>query len=364
VLQKFDNYELIIHMIDIGTLLQTTVDRQASDLHIIPDYYPSIRVNNELIPLKATEIITAELSQTMIFSILTEELKQNLVANKEIDFGYEYNGFRFRVNAYVEKNKFAAAFRHIPTKIKTLEDLMLPTVLTDFTKLEQGLILMTGPTGEGKSTTLATMINEINQRDAKHIVTVEDPIEFVYPTGKSIVSQRELHQDTHSWTVALRSVLREDPDVVLIGEMRDFDTIQAAISVAETGHLVFATLHTSSTPEAINRMIDVFPSNQQNQIRSQLASVLRVIMTQRLVPSIDQTTRIPALEILINIPSVASLIREGKVFMLDNILETEEAEKMILFEKYLSLLYHQGKISREDAIQHAVRPNEIKKFIT
>jgi twitching motility protein PilT len=207
------------------------------------------------------------------------------------------------------------------------------------------------------------MINDLNLKEAKHIVTIEDPIEFVYPPGRAIISQRELHQDTHSWTVALRSVLREDPDVVLIGEMRDLDTIQAAITVAETGHLVFATLHTSSTPEAVNRMIDVFPSGQQNQIRNQLAAVLRVIITQRLLPTIDKTARIPALEVLVNVPAVAAIIREGKLFLLDNVLETEEKQGMILFEKYLYKLYQQGLISKEDAIQHAVRISEIKKFI-
>jgi twitching motility protein PilT len=350
-------------MIKIDDLLQQTIDKKASDLHIIPDYFPSIRVNNELIPLRTTEIITKDLSVNMLLSILTEEQKQNLLANKEIDFGYEYNGIRFRVNVYFAKNHLAAAFRYIPSEIKPLQQLNLPDYLYDFTKINQGLILVTGPTGEGKSTTLATLINEINQRDAKHIITIEDPIEFVYPAGKSVVSQRELHQDTHSWTVALRSVLREDPDVVLIGEMRDFDTIQAAITVAETGHLVFGTLHTGSTPEAIDRMIDVFPSTQQNQIRSQLASVLKVVMTQRLIPTLDGTSRVPAIEVLINIPAVASIIREGKVFLLDNVLETEEKQNMILFEKYLVKLYQQGQISKADALQYAVRTNEIKKFI-
>ena len=350
-------------MLNIQTLLQMTVEKKASDLHIVPDYFPAVRINNELIPLKTTEIVTREISQSMLFSILTEEQKHDLITNKEIDFGYEYGGNRFRTNFYYEKSQLAAAFRYIPSKIKSLNELGLPDSLLQFTKFKQGLVLMTGPTGEGKSTTLATLVNEINQNDAKHIVTIEDPIEFVYPVGKSIISQRELHQDTHSWSEALRATLREDPDVVLIGEMRDFETIQAAITVAETGHLVFATLHTSSTPEAINRIIDVFPSNQQNQIRSQLASVLKVVMTQRLIPSIDHASRVPALEILVNIPSVASLIREGKVHMLDNVLETEESQNMILFEKYLLKLYRQGLISKEDALLHAVRLNEIKKFI-
>lgn len=350
-------------MQSIDTLLQATIDRKASDLHIVSEYFPTLRINNELVPLKTQEMVTPIDAQTMLFNILTEEQKQNLLANKEIDFGYDYKGNRFRANVYYAKNRLAGVFRYIPSTIKTLEELRLPNSLYDFTKFEQGLILMTGPTGEGKSTTLATMINDINMREPKHIVTIEDPIEFVYPSGRSVISQRELHQDTHSWTVALKSVLREDPDVVLIGEMRDLDTIQAAITVAETGHLVFATLHTSSTPEAINRMIDVFPASQQNQIRNQLASVLRVIITQRLLPTIDKTARIPSLEVLINIPAVAAIIREGKFFLLDNVLETEEKQGMILFEKYLYRLYQQGLISKEDAIQHAVRVNEIKKFI-
>ena len=282
-------------MQSIDTLLQATIDRKASDLHILSDYYPTVRVNDELVPLKTFDLVNALDAQTMLFNILTEEQKQNLLSNKELDFGYDYKGTRFRANIYYAKNRLAGVFRHIPSIIKTLEELKLPNSLYDFTKYEQGLILMTGPTGEGKSTTLATMINDINMNHPKHIVTIEDPIEFVYPQGRSIISQRELHQDTHSWTVALKSVLREDPDVVLIGEMRDLDTIQAAITVAETGHLVFGTLHTSSTPEAINRMIDVFPSAQQNQIKNQLAAVLRVIIKQRLIPTIDKSSRVPAL---------------------------------------------------------------------
>ena len=200
-------------------------------------------------------------------------------------------------------------------------------------------------------------------KTAKHIITIEDPIEFVYKEGKSIVSQRELHLDTHSWTIALKSVLREDPDVVLVGEMRDYDTIQAVLTIAETGHLVFSTLHTSTTPEAINRIIDVFPAHQQGQVRNQLSSVLQAVVSQRLLPDVNNKTRIPALEILINSSAVSSIIREGKMFMLDNVLETEEKQDMILFEKYLMRLYKQGSISKETALQYAIRANEIKKFI-
>lgn len=348
---------------DIKTLLTTAIERQASDLHIITGYYPTIRINNILYPLKIMEIVTKAESEKMLMSIVTDEQKENLLANKEIDFGFEFDGHRFRVNIYNTKNQLAAAFRYIPSIIKTIEDLRLPPIFHEFSRWNQGLILVTGPTGEGKSTTLASIINEINNTYAKHIITIEDPIEFTYPAGKSIVSQRELHLDTISWTIALRSVLREDPDVVLLGEMRDYDTIQAALTIAETGHLVFSTLHTSSTPEAINRIIDVFPSHQQNQIRNQLASVLKAVVTQRLIPDVQNTSRIPAVEILLNIPAVASTIREGKIFMLDNILETEEAREMVLFEKYLVKLYKRGLISKETALASAIRDNEIKKFL-
>lgn len=350
-------------MDNINNLLDTAIERHASDLHILPDYFPTIRVQNELFPLKILKIVTKTDSEKLIFSIITDEQKENLLANKEIDFGYEYNTYRFRVNVYYAKGKIAAAFRLIPSHIKTLEELALPPIFHDFTKWNSGLVLITGPTGQGKSTTLASLINEINMNSAKHIITIEDPVEYVYPTGKSIVSQRELHHDTHSWPIALKSVLREDPNVVLVGEMRDYDTIQAVLTIAETGHLVFSTLHTSSTPEAINRIIDVFPSNQQNQVRNQLASVLRAVISQKLIPDTDNKGRVPAVEVLLNLPSVSSLIREAKVFMIDNILETEEEQNLILFEKYLMKLVKQRLITKEAALANAIRPNEIKKFL-
>ncbi len=350
-------------MLDINTLFKLTIERQASDLHIAPDYYPTLRINGELFPLKITELVTMENAETMLYSILTPEQKTNLIANKEIDFGFEFSGYRFRGNIYYTKNKLAAVFRLIAANIKTIEDLMLPQIFHHLTQINHGLVLITGPTGEGKSTTLASMINEINVNQAKNIITIEDPIEYVYPQGRSIISQRELHLDTHSWTVALRSVLREDPDVVLVGEMRDYDTIQAVLTIAETGHLVFSTLHTSTTPEAINRIIDVFPAHQQNQVRSQLSSVLQAVVSQRLIPDATKKTRVPALEILLNNSAVGSIIRDGKVFLLDNVLETEEKSDMILFEKYLTKLYQRGVITKETAYQYAIREAVIKKFM-
>ncbi|MFA9288583.1 MAG: type IV pilus twitching motility protein PilT [Weeksellaceae bacterium] len=347
----------------IYDLFKLTLDKKASDLHIVPGYYPSIRINNKLIQLKAAEVTTKDEAKRMLFEILTPTQKEELEQNKELDFGFEWEKVRFRINYYMSKGSYAGSFRLIPTNIKTIEELRLPTSFHKFAQLHDGLVLLTGPTGEGKSTTIASIINEINLNQEKHIITIEDPVEFIYPAGKAIVSQRELHSDTHSWTKALRSVLREDPDVVLIGEMRDFDTIQAALTIAETGHLVFSTLHTSSTPEAINRIVDVFPGSQQNQIRHQLASVLRGIVSQRLVPSADELDRLPAVEMLVNTPAVSSLIREGKAFMLDNVLETGEEQDMILFEKYLSQMHRKNLITREAAYAYAQRPNIIKKFI-
>jgi twitching motility protein PilT len=348
---------------DLAELFKLTTEKGSSDLHIMPGYYPTIRVNERLVPLKATEVLTKESAKTLLYSILNKEQIDEFETNKEVDFSYEWQHFRFRINYYHSRGGLSGAFRVIPEKIPTLEDLNLPSTLHKFAEMSEGLILLTGPTGEGKSTTIASILNEINVNQDKHIITIEDPIEYIYPKAKSIISQRELHGDTHSWTKALRSVLREDPDIVLIGEMRDFDTIQAALTIAETGHLVFSTLHTSTTPEAINRIVDVFPAAQQNQIRNQLASTLRAIISQRLVPHINGNSRIPVLEILMNIQAVSALIREAKVFMLDNVLETGEEQDMILFEKYLARLYKQNLITRETAQGYTLRGTSLDKFI-
>jgi twitching motility protein PilT len=348
----------------INFLLKDTVERKASDLHIIAGYYPTLRIENKLVPLKTIDVITAQSAQDLLFSLLSKEQKELMITNKELDFGFTFGEHRFRVNYYYEKGSLAASFRIIPTNIKSIEELNLPAKIHEFSQFRDGLILVTGPTGEGKSTTLASLINEINMNDSRHIITIEDPIEYVYPIGKSIISQRELLNDTHSWSKALKAILREDPDVVLIGEMRDFDTIQAALTIAETGHLVFSTLHTSTTPEAINRIIDIFPPNQQPQIRHQLSSVLKAVVTQRLLPTLDRIGRVPAVEILLNMPSVATMIREGKTYMLDNVIETNEEQGMILFEKYLLKLYKQDLISKDTALAYAERVNEVKKFIT
>ncbi|PIP15134.1 type IV pili twitching motility protein PilT [Candidatus Roizmanbacteria bacterium CG22_combo_CG10-13_8_21_14_all_35_9] len=348
---------------DLNKLFQLVIDKNASDLHLIPGYYPTIRVGGEIYSLTTLSIIDPDLTQQMVFSILSEEQKENLLANREIDFAYSYNNNRFRINAYFAQGGICASFRLIISKIRTLEDLLIPAFIRQVVDYRQGLVLLTGPTGEGKSTTLAALINEINNKYAKHILTVEDPIEYIYPKSKSIVSQRELHQDTHSWTVALKSALREDPDVILVGEMRDYDTISLVLTAAETGHLVFSTLHTNSAPESIDRIIDVFSPHQQNQVKNQLSIVLKMIVSQRLLPKNNSTDRVPAVEILVNSGAVAATIREGKTYLIDNILETSEKDGCLLFEKHLVSLYHAGLISKETAFSYAIRPKELENFI-
>lgn len=348
---------------DYQKLLQILIDKQGSDIHIIPNYYPTIRVGGELYQLTTLEKITPEISEKIILEILKDEQKELLFSNREIDLAISYNNFRFRTNIYFSQNSLCASFRLIPSTIKTPEQLNLPAIIRQTIDLRQGLVLVTGPTGEGKSTTLASIINEINNKYAKHIITIEDPIEYVYPFSKSIISQRELYQDTHSWTVALKSALREDPDVILVGEMRDFDTVSLVLTAAETGHLVFSTLDTNSAPESIDRIIDIFPPHQQNQIKNQLSSVLKMIITQRLLPKLNSLERIPAFEILINNSAIASTIREGKTYLINNILETSEKEGQLLFEKSLLNLYTAGIISKETAFSFAIRPKELEKFI-
>lgn len=348
---------------DIKQLLQLAIDRGASDLHLVAGYHPGLRINGALYFLTTFPLLTKEETMRQIFSIVSEDIKTNILANKEIDLGYEYSGTRFRVNIYFAKNALSASFRLIPTKIKTIEELELPPSLHNIVNINSGLVLVTGPTGEGKSTTIASLIDEINLKYSKHIVTIEDPIEFVYSRGRSIISQREIHQDTHSWNIALRSVLREDPDVVLVGEMRDYESTQLVLTIAETGHLVFSTLHTISAAEAINRIVDIFPSHQQNQIRAQLSSVLRTIVAQRIMPRADKEGRIAAVELLHNNSAVANIIREGKPHLLDNVIQTSEGEGFIFFEKYLKKLYEDGKVTRETALGYAIRPKEMEKFL-
>jgi twitching motility protein PilT len=347
---------------DIQQLFAEAAHKEASDIHLIVGFPPMIRVSGILFPAEGTSILTDDSAKELIYSTLSAEQKEVYETNKEIDYSLASAVGRFRVNVYMQKGTIAAAFRLIPQKIKTIEELGLPDICHQFVKLRQGLVLVTGPTGHGKSTTLASMINMINQNRATHIVTIEDPIEYVYPTGQSIVSQREMHGDTHSWNVALRSVLREDPDVVLIGEMRDLETIQSAITIAETGHLVFATLHTNSAAQTVDRIVDVFQENQQVQVRLQLSNVLEGVLSLRLIPSLSGG-RIPASEILTATPAVRTLIREGKTHQIDNIIQTSAEFGMQTLETSLAQSVRSGAISLEVANAFALRPEELGRLL-
>jgi twitching motility protein PilT len=346
----------------IQDYLEIVVKKEASDLHLVVGSSPVIRIDGQLLPI-ASAILTSDDTESLIFELLSPEQKEMLSVNKEIDFSFALGEVaRFRVNAYFQKGYLSAALRLIPSYIKNIEELNLPRICHNFAKLRQGFILVTGPTGHGKSTTIASMINEINQMRPVHILTIEDPIEYVYPQGKALVSQREMHLDTHSWEVALRSALREDPDVVLVGEMRDFETIASAITVAETGHLVFATLHTNSAAQSIDRIIDVFPETQQAQVRLQLAATMAGIISMRLVPAIGGG-RLPVAEILLSSPAVQTAIREGKTHQIDNIIQTSGSSGMILMDASLAYLVKAGRLSLETARAYSLRPEELERLV-
>lgn len=352
---------------NIGQLLDIVVKRNASDLHLLAERPPIIRINGELQILPQFSPLSIEQTKELTLQLLSEEQQKHLAANHEIDFSYSHKSgdleARFRVNAYFQQNTLASSLRYIPCqKIRTFEELNLPPSMIEFTKLNQGFVLLTGPAGQGKTTTIATMVNEINKKRADHIITVEDPIEYTYPKGKALISQRELRVDTYSWKVALRSVLREDPDVVFIGEMRDFETIAATLTIAETGHLVFSTLHTNSAAQTIDRIVDVFPAHQQGQIRLQLSSTLAGIISQRLIKSLDGGL-VPALEIMIGSPAVRTTIREGKTHLIDNIIQTSKDVGMITLEESLAHLVSAGKISLESAELVALRPDELRRLL-
>lgn len=350
-------------MTTIYQLLQLTIERNASDLHLIVGSQPTLRINGELIPVQSTEKLTNQSIEELFFPLLTPTQKQIMIDTWELDMGLDYEDkARFRVNIYRQRNSWAVAFRLIPRKIRSLEETGLPAVVGKLTEIKQGLVLVTGPTGHGKSTTLASFTNTINLNRAAHIVTVEDPIEYVYPQGKSLISQRELNIDTKSWGNALKAALREDPDVVLIGEMRDLETIQAALTIAETGHLVFATLHTNSASQSIDRIIDVFPPLQQAQIRLQLGSVLEAIISQRLIPTIEPG-RALAYEILFSNSAVKAQIREDKTYMLDNLIQTSAEGGMISLESCLATLVREGKVTTEMAVNYAAHPEVLNKLL-
>ncbi|OGL30368.1 type IV pili twitching motility protein PilT [Candidatus Saccharibacteria bacterium RIFCSPHIGHO2_02_FULL_47_12] len=347
----------------IEVLLEEVIKKKASDLHIQVGLPPMLRIDGALTPVSGAEVLTEESVETLIFAILDEDQKQILLKDKEFDFSFAFGDLgRFRVNAFHERGNLAAAMRLIPNDIMTIEQLGLPPIVNKFADYPRGLVLITGPTGSGKSTTLAALINKINNERAAHIVTIEDPIEFTHRSKKSVIVQREVHYDTYSFSAALRSSLREDPDVVLIGEMRDLETIASAITIAETGHLVLATLHTNSAAQSIDRMIDVFPPHQQPQIRSQLANMLMAICSQRLIPAIGGG-RIASAEILTATPAVRNIIREGKSHQLEAVIQTGAEFGMQSMDKTLVTLIHNGTITYDEARNFAVDLDELDRLM-
>ena len=347
----------------IETLLEECVRRKASDLHLQTGLPPILRVDGALMAIGGMPVLNEQTVESLIFATLDADQQKILMKDKEFDYSFAFGELgRFRVNAFHEKGNLAAAFRLIPNQIKGIAELGMPAVVETFAEYPRGLVLVTGPTGSGKSTTLAALVDKINREKSVHILTIEDPIEFTYKSQRSVVAQREVHYDTYSFSAALRSALREDPDVVLIGEMRDLETISSAITIAETGHLVFATLHTNSAAQSIDRMIDVFPAHQQPQVRSQLSNILMAICSQRLVPATGGG-RVVAAEILVANSAVRSMIREGKTHQLDTVIQTGADQGMQTMDRTLAKLVQTGVVSYENAREYAVDLAEFDRLV-
>lgn len=344
-------------------LLLITARQKASDLHIAVGRKPTIRVDSTLVPVGSESVLTKEDAEGLSFALLTEEQKDKFLKLKQLDFSYNFEDkARFRVNVYFQRGFVAAAFRLIPARIMTIDELNLVPIMHDFTKLQQGFVLVVGPAGHGKSTTLAAMLDEINHNRTEHIVTVEDPIEYMFAQDKSIISQREVGRDALSFHDALRAVLRQDPDVIMIGEMRDSETIATAMTAAETGHLVFSTLHTNSASQTLDRIIDSFPPAQQGQIVSQIASTLVAIASERLIPRLGGG-RIPAMEIMIVNSAIRNLIRERKVYQIDLVIETSTQEGMISLNRALVDLVRRKEISMENAEAYSSNISELRLLL-
>src|SRR5919202_4407163 len=349
---------------DFADILVTVVERNASDLHITPGVAPMLRMRGSLSPIDGLPRLTPTDTREIVYSILNNSQRQALETYNQLDFSYSVPGKgRFRVNAYYQRQSVSAAFRLIPSKTVPIEQLGLPPVVRDFAKKPRGLVLVTGPTGSGKSTTLASIINEINETRSEHILPIEDPIQFVHTHKKCIVNQRELGTDAKSFGLALKAALRQDPDVILVGEMRDMETIGTALTAAETGHLVFATLHTQDAPQTIDRIIDVFPPTQQGQVRAQLAIGLQGIVPQTLLPTADGAGRCVAAEVLIPTPGVRNLIREGKTHQIYSLIQTGGQYGMQTMDASLAGLVREGKITMAAAQTRASEPAEMRKLV-
>ena len=349
--------------IKIEVLLEEVIKRKASDLHLQVGLPPTLRIDGSLTPVQTAPKLNEAAVENLVFSLLDAEQKKILLRDKEFDFSFAFGDLgRFRVNAFHERGNLAAAMRLIPNQIRSVTELGLPPVLNKFTEYSRGLVLVTGPTGSGKSTTLAALLDKINSEQAKHIITIEDPIEYTHYSKRSLVVQREVHYDTYSFSAALRSSLREDPDVVLIGEIRDLETIASAITIAETGHLVLATLHTNSASQSIDRMIDVFPPHQQPQVRAQLGNILMAICSQRLVPALTGG-RVAAVEIMVANPAVRNIIREGKNYQLEAVIQTGAETGMQSMDHTLVEMVHKGLVSYDEARNCAVDPEELDRLM-
>lgn len=341
-------------------LLLTTARQNASDLHLAVGRHPILRIDGVLISLEKEPILTPEMAENLIFALLAPEQKETVLKDKEIDFAFALEDkARFRVNVFRQRGFWAAALRLIPAQIKTIEELNLPPIIHDFANLSQGFILLVGPAGHGKSTTLAAILDEINHKRTDHIIAIEDPIEYVFAQDKSIISQREVGIDSPNFHRALRSILRQDPDVIMIGEMRDKESISTALTAAETGHLVFSTLHTNSAAQTIDRIIDSFPAEQQGQISSQLAATLVGILSERLIPRIDGG-RLPACEIMLTNSAIRNLIRERKSYQIDLVIETSSQEGMLTLNRSLTDLVKKKEISLENAELYSLNPSELR----
>ena len=349
---------------DFADVLTRMVQVKASDVHLTPGFAPAVRIRGNISPMDGQPELTPQHTREIVYSILNDDQRKRFEMNKQLDFAYAIPGVaRFRVNVFFQRGAISAAFRHIPENIKSLADLNLPPIMTEFTRKPRGFVLVTGPTGSGKTTTLAAMVDAINREREEHILTIEDPIEFMHPHRKCIVNQREIGADAPDFALALKAALRQDPDVILVGEMRDLETMSTALTAAETGHLVFATLHTQSTAQTVDRIIDVFPAGQQHQVRMQLSIALQGIVTQQLLPTADGTGRICASEILVPTPAIRNLIREGKTHQIYSSLQTGANQGMQTMDTALASLVRAGHISAKLAEQRSTTPEELRRLL-
>src|SRR6187455_451996 len=349
---------------DFAAVLTKMAEVKASDVHLTPGFPPAMRDKGKIVPMEGFPQLSSQETREIVFSILNDDQRKRFENQKQLDFAYAIPGVaRFRVNCFLQRGAVSAAFRLVPQEIPALDSLGVPQVLRELAAKPRGFVLVTGPTGSGKSTTLAAMIDAINCERQDHILTIEDPIEFLHLHKKSIVNQREVGSDAEDFALGLKAALREDPDVILVGEMRDLETISTALTAAETGHLVFATLHTQSTAQTVDRIIDIFPAQQQAQVRMQLSIGLQGIVTQQLLPTVDGTGRVVACEILAPTPAVRNLIREGKTHQIYSAIQTSGSIGMQTMDAHLAQLVRMGRISRELAEQRASVPEELKRLL-